>query len=267
VKGSFSVAAEIATFDILQQMAAILGGTKTTFWPFLEGLDQNVRSYYEGVRDLTSKSGGATNILETAFEPYRHPGGVHSYLFDSAASSHLGGSDDDAYSFGDGTIDSPFSVGAWILPRLVGPRTIIAKYDPGVGVAREWDFRFTAASLFGLELYDESADATEIAGSTTALTLNRWASVIAAYDGGETSPVINLYFNGVLDNDGSSAETGAYVAMENTATPPVIGARGLSTLPVQLFNGRIALPFICGKQISAAEALSLYQLGRQLVGV
>ena len=90
---------------------------------------------------------------------------------------------------------------------------------------------------------------------------------VATYDGAEATPLVNLYVNGALANDGSTAETGAYVAMEDTATPLTIGCSGVSATPVNEFHGRIALPFICGKALTAAEVLSLYELTKPLVGI
>ena len=91
--------------------------------------------------------------------------------------------------------------------------------------------------------------------------------MVASYDGGETAPVVNLYVDGTLANDGTTAETGAYVAMENTATPLTIGCNGLTALPANEFHGRIALPFITGKALSAAEVTQLLELTRPLVGM
>ena len=88
-----------------------------------------------------------------------------------------------------------------------------------------------------------------------------------SYDGGETAPVVNLYVDGALANDGSTAETGSYVAMENTAAPLTIGCSGVTATPVAEFHGRIALPFITGKALSAAEVTELYGIMKPMMGV
>ena len=98
------------------------------------------------------------------------------------------------------------------------------------------------------------------------MTLGRWVFVVATYDGGEDAPVVNLYLNAVLDNDGATAETGSYVAMENTAAPLTVGCSGVTALPVAEFHGRIALPFVTGKALTAAGVTELYTLGRVLLG-
>ena len=249
----------------LTAIMGILGTTTASLWPFLEKTGLLVSGLSVG--DLNpAETAGAAEALEDDFAPYEHPGGVFTYHFNPTGDHHFAGIDHANYTFGDGTIDSPFSVGAFILPNAIASNTIIAKYDSGAGVAREWRFWIDAAGKLDLELYDESVDATEIATSTSALTLGRGVFVVASYDGGETSPVINLYVDGTLANNGTSVETGAYVAMENTVTPLIVGAHGLTALPASEFAGRIALPFVTGKALTATEVVALYNIYRVLLG-
>jgi len=249
--------------ESLNDILTILGTTKTSLWPCWERTGGLVSGI--GLGDLIpSETAGAAEALEDDFAPMVLPGGLCSYHFHPTGDHHLAGIDSAAYTFGDGSVDAPFSVGAWIRPNAIASNTIIAKYSATV---REWRFWVDASGLLDLELYDESADTTEIATSTTAITIGRMQFVVASYDGGETAPVINLYVNGALANDGTSAETGAYVAMEDTATPLTVGCSGVTATPVNEFHGRIALPFICGKALSTAEVLSLYELTKPMVGV
>lgn len=247
----------------LNDILTILGTTKTSLWPFWEKTGVLVTGI--GLGDvIPSETAGAAEALEDDFAPVVMPGGVCSYHFHPTGDHHLAGIDSAAYTFGDASVDAPFSVGAWIRPNAIASNTIMAKYSETV---REWRFWIDAAGLLDLELYDESADTTEIATSTLALTQGQMQFVVASYDGGETAPVVNLYVNGALANDGSTAETGAYVAMEDTATPLTVGCSGVTATPVNEFHGRIALPFICGKALSAAEVLSLYALTKPMVGL
>jgi hypothetical protein len=140
----------------------------------------------------------------------------------------------------------------------------MAKYSATV---REWRFWIDASGKLDLELYDESADTTEIAASTSALTAGQWQFVVATYDGTETAPVVNLYVNATLANDGTTTEDGAYVAMEDTATPLTVGCSGVTATPVNEFHGRMALPFITGKALSAAEVTTLYGITASMVGI
>ena len=56
-------------------------------------------------------------------------------------------------------------------------------------------------------------------------------------------------------------------AVEDTAAPLTIGCSGVTALPVAEFHGRIALPFITGKALSAAEVTTLYGYTAPMVGV
>lgn len=252
------------TLRLLNAIGTVLGTTKPSLWPFLEATGLLVSGLSPG--DLTpAETVGAVEALEDDFAPFQHLGGVYSYHFHPTGVHHLAGIDHANYSFGDGTVDGPFSVGAWIQPNAIVTNVVIAKYD-SAGALEEWRLFIDSAGKLSLELHDASASATEIAVSDAALTLGQWVFVAASYDGGETAPVVNLYIDGVLVNDGSTVESGAYVAMENTAAPLTVGCSGVTALPVANFHGRIALPFVTGKALSAAEIAQLYEFGGVLLG-
>lgn len=244
---------------------SILGTTKPSLWPFFEKTGQLVSGISLG--DLIpSETGGAAEDLEHDFAPIEHPGRNHSYHFHPTGDHHLAGIDSAAYTFGDGAADSAFSCGCWILPNDVTSVTIMGKYN-AAGNAREWRLTIDGNSKLSLELYDESADTTEIGVTSTSITLGQWVFVVMTYDGGETAPVVTFYLNGTADGDGSTTETGAYVAMEDTATPLTIGCDGTTAAPANEFHGRIALPFVTGKALTAAEVASLYEITSPMMGI
>lgn len=249
----------------LNTIMETLGTTKPSLWPFAEATGIVVSGVSVG--DLIpSETAGAAEALEDDFSPLMLPCGLYSYHFHPTGDHHLAGIDHNNYSFGDGSVDSAFSVGAWIRPNAIATNVIIAKYD-SAGNLEEWRFFIDSNGKLSLELHDASASATEIAVSDSALTIGQWVHVVAAYDGGETAPVVNLYVNAALVNDGSTTETGSYTAMENTAAPLTVGCSGVTALPVAEFHGRIALPFVTGKQLTAAEVLTLYKTTAQMVGI
>ena len=241
----------------------ILGTTKSSFWPCWEKTGTLVSGLSLG--DLIpSETAGAAEALEDDFVPLEHPGRMHSYHFHPTGDHHLAGIDSAAYTFGDSNVDVPFSAGAWILPNAVASNTIISKYSATV---REWRFWIDAGGLLSLELYDESADTTEIGVSIATVTLGQWVFVVVTYDGGETDPVVTFYINGVANGLTTTAETGLYVAMEDTATPLLIGCSGVTATPVNEFHGRIALPFVTGKALTATEVASLYEVTKRMMGI
>lgn len=249
----------------LNSILGILGATKPSLWPFLEKTGVLVSGISVG--DLIpSETAGAAEALEDDFAPVLHPGGVYSYHFHPTGDHHLAGIDHANFSFGDASVDSPFSVGAFILPNVINDNTILAKYD-SVGSLEEYRFFIDSDGKLSLELHDASASTKEVAVSDAALTLGQGVFVVAAYDGGETSPVVKLYVNGASVNNGATTETGAYVAMENTAAPLTVACAGVTATPTTEFHGRIALPFITGKELSAAEVKALWNLYRLLLEV
>lgn len=253
------------TVTLLNTVMTVLGTTKPSFWPFAEKTGTLVTGIAAG--DFTSaETAGAAEALEDDFAPFQHRGGLYSYHFHPTGDHHLAGIDHANYSFGNGTVDVAFSVGAWICPNTIATNVILGKYD-SAGNLEEWRFFIDSNGKLSLELHDASASATEIAISDAALTVGQWVFVVATYDGGETAPVVNLYRNAVLWNDGATTETGAYVAMEDTATPLTVGCSGVTATPVAEFHGRIALPFLTGKALTAAEVSQLYEIGGVLMGV
>lgn len=251
--------------EALNDILTVLGATKTSLWPFWERTGTLVTCI--GVGDaIPSETAGAAEALEDDFSPLLLPCGLNAYHFHPTGDHHLAGIDHANYTFGDASVDSPFSVGAWIRPNAIATNVIMGKYD-SAGGAEEWRFWIDGSGKLSLELHDASASATEIAATTAALTLGQMVFVVATYDGTETAPVINLYVNATLANDGTSAESGTYTAMENTASPLTIGCSGVTATPVAEFHGRIALPFICGVALSATEVQTLYDLTRPMVGI
>ena len=257
---------ELRTFALLDQMVTILGSTKRAFWPFLNGTGNVTYPYGSG------NDGGSlalnTSTIELVMDPYKHVGGVFSYMNDSATANLLA-ADSIQYTYASGATDVPFSAGMWVLMQesVSDIRTIIAKYG-STATTREYDFRINGDGVLEMELYNETADTTEIATSAgTAITPWKWEFVTMTYDGGETAPVINLYLNATSVHDGTSVESGAYVSMENTAAALMVGARDAAGTAAQVFQGRFALPFVAGKELTAAEVSTLYNIGRILLGV
>jgi hypothetical protein len=248
----------------LNDIMTVLGTTKAHLWPFWEAEGSLISGISVG--DLTSSDEAAARTLQSEFAPIALPSGLHSYHFNPAGNQHLAGVDNGDYTFGNSTTDSPFSVGAWIRPNAIATKVIMGKYD-SAGNLEEWRFFINSSGLLSLELHDASASATEIAVSDAALTRGQWVMVTATYDGDEEEPVVELYVNGASVNDGSTTESGSYVAMQNTAAPLTVGCSGVTATPVAEFHGRIALPFITGKELTAAEVTTLHKYTAPMVGV
>ena len=251
------------TLNNLSAIMSILGTTKSSLWPFWEKTGVLVSGLSAG--DLIpSETAGAAEALEDDFAPIEHLGGVCSYHFHPTGDHHLAGIDHANFTFGDGTDDSAFSVGAFILPNAIATNVILGKYD-SAGNLEEWRFFIDSDGKLSLELHDASASATEIAVSDSAMVLGKGVFVVATYDGTQTAPDVNLYVDGTAVNDGSTTESGSYVAMEDAAAPLTVGCSGVTATPVAEFHGRIALPFVTGKELSAAEVAEITTLAREML--
>lgn len=263
----------ISPYAALDRIVAILGGTKMVFFPFLTRSGTDIFPYgsgNDGPVALSSDEAGVV-ALEAEFDPIQL-NGVNAYYFDSSTNNHINGGDDADYSHGNGTVDTPFSVGCWILPTSVfaTAQSLLAKYGSTANL-EEWDFRVTDTASLTLELHDASASASEsISGSVVTIPPWKWTFVVASYDGVEATPTVNLYYNGVADGANgapNTTESGSYVAMEDTAAALLIGARDATGTPGQEFEGYMALPFVTGKALSQAEVTELYNIGRRLLGL
>jgi len=248
----------------LNDILTILGTTKRSLWPFWERYGELVTCI--GVGDLIpSETGGVPEDLGDDFAPIAIGaawGNLYSYHFHPTGDHHLAGIDHADYSF----VAAPFSVGAWIRPTTIASNVILAKYDAGVGVAREYRFWIDAAGHLNLELYDEDVDTTWITNQNGTIVPGQMQFVVATYDGVLVTPTITLYVNGVAVAK-TDTETGAFVDMEAGVTPLTIGCQGLTALPANEFHGRIALPFLTGKCLIAAEVAELYAITSPLVGL
>lgn len=256
----------IRTFEDLDAIVAILGDNKTTFWPFLESQGQIVRSYRGAEHSLTPSDEGGPINLEDEFEPFQHPGHIFSYYNIGAANNHLLGVDHADFSFGDGSTDEPFSIGIWLLLRGTVAAAGLSKNRIEAATDREWVMRRLPSGLIEAAIQDESANAGWVATSATSLSRDEWSFMVMTYDGNESSPDLQVYANGLPDLD-TLVESGAYEAMENGNTPVLVGAQNHTAGPTQEVKGRMALPFICGKELSASEVAQVHTIGKRLIGL
>jgi hypothetical protein len=173
-------------------------------------------------------------------------------------------------------VDVAFSVGcAFKLDALnAANKHLISKWDDQTPLA-EWRLYLDATERPTLELMDNSVGATGNIGreDATAVAIDEWYILIGTYDGagGEADipGSINLYgwttgeWMGAID-DTTINGAGAYVDMENTATPMMIGAADTAAGPVaaEWFDGEIMLPFMTRRELSVNDAL---RVARQMV--
>jgi len=171
--------------------------------------------------------------------------------------------DNDVYSFGDGTDDSPFSIAAWIYnDGSNGYQIIVSKNGSATTSYDEWYFALVNQKLY-LILYDKNANAYRFKITDSTISTG-WHLVVATYDGsGGTSAAdkITLYVDDV-DTASTTGSVGTYVAMENLDGLVRIGAGFYSSgVLAYYFRDKIDNVMIFDKELSASEVLSLYASG------
>ena len=161
--------------------------------------------------------------------------------------------DSEDMSFGDESIDSPFSVAAWVKLSDVTTSGILAK---GSLAAREWLFGIDGADRLTITCHDDNvANKINIASNTTMTSnQNIWTHVMATYDGGGAYTGMTLYIDGssIVATNGS---TGSYTAMHNQSEGAVIGR--IFTDSGNYTTGLMADIRLYDAEMSAANAASL----------
>lgn len=260
----------IPTFKLLDDIVTVLGSTKLAFWPGLSTHGSGVQAYGTGndAPNLLSFNETTGEDLQDDFAGMIHSGSVVSYYLDSSKNNNLQAVDDADLSF----TSSGMSVGLWILmtEALGTKKTLISKYDEtGAAEVREYTFDIDTSGNLILEMYDESANASEIGtGASDVIVPFVWTFVVATYNGNPGAPAVHLYKNGVDSlSSGATTETGSFDNMEDLGGDVGIGCQVRAASTVQEFEGRIALPFITGRQLAVSDVATIYNIGRTLLGL
>lgn len=271
----------IPTFALLDQLVTVLGSTKLSFWPFLSASGEACLPYGASTDGIVLTAATALNAAGAGgHDPAPHIGGIYSYQVDGTADAdRLQSADNANYSFGDGAIDSAFSVGCWVLMQeaLGTARTMMAKYRTTAASQREWVFHLSTTGQITLEVHDESVPANwQGLSLTNTIAPWVWQFCVATYAAtvtagapdvyGTTSDIVT-YLNAVAETP-VSVKTGVYVAMENGTSTLTVGSNDQGgAAPAGVFQGRIALPFVTGKLLTGANVTTIYSIGKKLLGL
>ena len=167
--------------------------------------------------------------------------------------------DSNDFSFGNGTSDTPFSISAWINMNDATKFRILSKSASGTNI--EWLFGVGGSDKLGIFLYD-SAGANQIKRESAAITSDEgsWINVAATYNGSGSNTDLNLYINGIDEND-SVGKTGTYVAMHNGTAPLNMGRFVSDSGSATYSDGNIDEISLWGKELSSGEVSAIYNSG------
>ena len=184
-----------------------------------------------------------------------------SFAFDGT-DGYVNFGDNDLYSFGNGSSDSPFSTNSWVNMTDATDFLVFVK-DATSG--KEWTQRFYL-DKFRAYFIDHSAGGYigRFANALNAASYqNQWVNFSMTYNGNGTSAGMKLYLNGTRIDD-SDYEAGSYTAMENTGTSLRLGSQENGSYESY---GYIAACQIYNRELSAGEVLQNYQAQKERFGL
>lgn len=177
---------------------------------------------HTGTNAYDSSGNGFNGSMEASMtEEDWVPGKFGSALDFDGTDDYVEISDNDIFSFGNGSTDTPFSLSVWV--NWNSGVSIINKW--GAGNA-EWRLRLSSGQL-QFHLYDESEGTFIGRQYGSSISTGIWYHVATTYDGSSSASGIKIYLNGKrVDDTDSSGGGGTYAAMENLAQSVRIGLCG-----------------------------------------
>ena len=178
---------------------------------------------------------------------------VYSLNFDGV-DDYLQLGDQNIFSFGNGTTDSPFSISYWIKPQTVAAGTGIFGKESSVST-REYSAMFSYNNV-RIRLWDNVNGGHLTLGSANPLSVNVWHHIVMTYDGSGNDTGLKIYVNASIPAQ-STASSGTYVAMSNTAADFTIGA----VFGSYFYEGNMDEFSMFNIELTAAQVLAIYNAG------
>ena len=159
--------------------------------------------------------------------------------------------DQDTFSFGNGTTDEAFSLSAWVTVNE-GNTFFITKSDGGV--SKEYIFYINLSGYLEFVVYKIGAgvNALQVIERSSNLIGNTYFFT-ATYDGSGAKEGIELYINGVEQTEETRNEVGTYTAMSN-GTHPVF----INRFTNNYAYSKIWDVAIYNKELTPSEILNIY---------
>jgi hypothetical protein len=227
-------------------------------------LDLNVgRSGFNGteweVPDVTGNNTAISRNMEvddlTTNCPMKGVVSCYSLDFDGV-NEYVNCTDNNAFSFGSGGSDSPFSMSVWINMDDATNCRMMSKFISAGG--REYWFGTTSDDTILFALYNSFSDTRFVyVKSTVPLSENTWINVTVTYDGRGGLTAFDgqeIYVDGQLQSK-TTFINGNYQSMSNKSAPLEIGA--ITSLG-NYANAKFASARMWNVELSASETLAYY---------
>lgn len=204
-------------------------------------------------------NGVSTTLPSTALQQsdlqFDSPYSNYSLSFDGTG-DYINCTDNDMFSFGNGTTDSPFSISTWVNMTTVTNFVPIAKDSSG---AREWTIRMVSGQVHFYIIDNSVADGYIGRKNSSSPSANTWFNLVCTYDGSASASGIRIYLDGVRVDDADYIGTGTYVAMENTSAIVSIAMQQNGSVSQP---GNIDETAIFNTELTSAQILEIYNNGR-----
>lgn len=209
--------------------------------------------------------GDHDGVATSNTEDLHQTGKVGTGCFDFNGVDAVEINDDDHLSFGNGTVDSPFSIKAWIYVKHTGSgQGILTKWDDNN--IREWRLIFNADNKLRFQIHDESAAGVGPHIISDDVIPEGWHMVVATYAGqaaaGATAAdLMTLYVDGEVV-DSTATNNATYDAMENLGAKVCIGNWYSNTnlRSTVYFTDKMDNVALFNKELSAAEVALLWSI-------
>ncbi len=215
------------------------------------------------LRDWSGKYNPGTLEGDAHFVP--GPGGT-VLEFDGTGGDKIGLGN--ILNFGDGSLDSPFSIVAFVNMRDATNFEILTKANNTSTGTIEWVFEVSDGDQLRFTVYDNAAAGRRGRKTTATLEIleGQWVQFAGTYDGSSAEAGFYLYINGVEVTDYASNSNSAYTAMHNTGVPAEIGVAFSAGTP-RWADGQISDTLVYNCALLPIQIKELYERQKQLVNV
>ncbi len=175
--------------------------------------------------------------------------------------------DDDSFSFGNGTNDSPFSLLMWINETdTLATRHIMSKWNSTGGQAKEWLLQVASTGRLEFHVFDLSEVIIVFRRTDVLIGTGKDLLVGVTYDGrggADAMDGVTLYVNGGVMASTATNNAG-YVAMQ----PGALTVRyGLDNGSLGDWLGTLGLGRIISRELTSGQMGSIFRNERGLVPV
>jgi hypothetical protein len=176
--------------------------------------------------------------------------------------------DDDAFSFGDGSNDSAFSIDAWI--NMDDATNFVVLVKGAYNDTGEFHFRGNSSDKLHLVVYDGATYQAQLPDALTSYE-GQWINVTATYNGvggSSANAGIKFYINSVVQSTAAATGGGTYTAMENGSGALETGRFSTNQGGSYTYsNGKIACIRLYSKELSQNEINQNFNAQRSRFGV